>query len=315
MPRCEVVTAAGRPCRNTARAGDTRCGIHHFHQQVVRCRDCRRHAVIDGLCRQHHDILHGVQQNDAGEDLWDEIRWGWRNGEDVRELEEMINDAYDVGTINRMWFRVLMLRLAWLEIGFEIVEEDEEVAEDAGNLQAFAEDPQSVHRAPVSEQTNRGLDVLLAVAVPPETKTLEEIATAWTGRSHVKRITADMRRWYARSTCREDGDWLYKRTLDGLWTMIKASEHRVELTQRLFEESDDACKMCCDGHITRLVNVMVGFDDRFNPPVSQAELVQQQMAAIGAKDISVEEKALEAWVALEGLGVPEVDRVAWIDAF
>lgn len=315
MPTCEAHTRDGQPCRNRAMADNTLCGIHHRVRNVVRCRDCQHLVWRDGLCRFHHEIENAQQRQHAGEELWTELRYQWEHGGDIRDLELRLNEAYDLGDINRVWFRILGLRLAFLEIGVELGQEEPEEDPVAGDdLGAFARDTQSVHRAPVSEQTNRGLDILLGVAVSPEQKTMDEITAEWSARRHVRKVLRDMRMWYGRSMCREDGDWLYKRTLDGLWATIKGSEHREELTKRLYEEAKDARKMCCDGHITRLVNVMVGFDDRFNPPVPLSELVQQRMATIAGRDTSVEEKTLEAWIALEELKVPEGDRMAWIDA-
>lgn len=247
-----------------------------------------------------------------GEDLWMEMQYLSANGTDIRELEDMIAEAYNRGDINRHWFHRLGLRLLLLEFGLD----DDEAAEleDEGDLQAFVNDPQSVHRAPVSEQTNRGLAVLLAVPMPATPDTLDEIADEWGLSRDNKRILHDMKRWYDQPACRSPGDWLYRRALDGLWVTIKASEFRAELAKRLREEAEDAEKKCCDGHITRLVNVMVGFDDRFNPPVPLGELIQQRMSAIAAQDNPAEEKALDAWMALEALGVPEDDRLVWIDA-
>lgn len=314
MPRCQIITGAGVRCRNYARWNDHRCGLHIYQQTNPRCRLCQRIAGANGLCPRHTELENLDMRRNIALDLWDEIEYLAAHGTDVRELEERLQDAYDRGDLTRHWFVRLGLRLILLEIGFP-GEEDAPPAEPQNELEAFAQDPQSVHRAPVSEQTNRGLDVLLAAPVPSGQDTLAEIEAAWGNSQHTRRLLRDMKRWYKQSTCRDIGDKLYRRALDGLWVLVKASEFRTELVKRLQEEAEDAHKKCCDGHITRLVNVMVGFDDRFSPPVSVAELVQQRMSAIAGRDVSVEEKALEAWMVLEELAVPDVERMAWIDAF
>ena len=73
--------------------------------------------------------------------------------------------------------------------------------------------------------------------------------------------------------------------------------------------------MCCEGHISRLCNVLVGFDDAFQPPVALGELMQQKMAAIAGLDVSEEEKRRQATQWFTEHGVPEAERVAWLDAF
>lgn len=315
MPPCQVITRTGEQCRNTAREGDTRCGVHGYIQDAPRCRRCHRRATVYDLCNYHHNLENIDLMRQIAYDLWDELHYLGTHGADIRDLEERLQDAYERGDINRTWYTRLGLRLLMLEVGLEMEQEDQQEEVQPDNLQAFANDPQSVHRAPVSEQTNRGMAILLATVVPPEQKTLDEIATEWGLSRETKKLIADMRHWYKQSMCREADDWMYKKALDGLWVLIKASVFRTELVKRLREEAEDAYAKCCDGHLTRLVNVMVGFHDGFNPPVSQSELVQQRMSAIAGQDMSIEEKALEAWKALEQLAVPETERSAWIDAF
>jgi hypothetical protein len=87
-----------------------------------------------------------------------------------------------------------------------------------------------------------------------------------------------MAEWYGRDMCRTEGDFLYQRVLDHLWSLILHSEENTELVKRLYQECFEAKGMCCDGHINRLVNVMVGFHDAFNPPLSPKEILQNKMS-------------------------------------
>jgi hypothetical protein len=73
--------------------------------------------------------------------------------------------------------------------------------------------------------------------------------------------------------------------------------------------------MCCDGHISRLCNVLVGFDDAFAPPVPFGEILQNKMAAIAALEIETEEKVRQANTFFNEFAVPEPERVAWLEAF
>jgi hypothetical protein len=72
-----------------------------------------------------------------------------------------------------------------------------------------------------------------------------------------------------------------------------------------------------DGEIVleRGFNVLVGFDETFRPPVALGELMQQKMAAISGLDVSEEEKRRQAIQWFTEHGVPEEERVAWLDAF
>jgi hypothetical protein len=114
------------------------------------------------------------------------------------------------------------------------------------------------------------------------------------------------------------GDFLYKRLLDGLWALVQRTsdpELREELRCRVAQEVMESKGMCCEGHISRLVNVMVGFDDAFKPAVSTGELLQNKMAAIAAKELETELKQAEARSVFAELGIPEAEQAAWLEAF
>jgi hypothetical protein len=307
MPRCQAITRLGGHCRNPCAYEQTRCRVHRPREL---CRLCDQPATRGTLCRLHDDEDRVRDQIALG--LWDELVLDLENGEDVREVEAELDEAFETGTITRRWYTRFMMELGRFR---RAARERRRGPPPVDELAAFVRDSQNVHREPVSAQTNRGLDVLLSVAVPPTQKTLKEIEAAWGKNVRNQKIIDDMKRWYRTKMCRSDDDKLYKRALKGLWALIKSSAHRDELVKRLKEECTDAVKMCCDGHITRLVNVMVGFDDRFEPPVPVKELLQQKMSAIASKDMSVEEKALEAWIVMDDLKIPDGERSAWIDAF
>jgi hypothetical protein len=110
------------------------------------------------------------------------------------------------------------------------------------------------------------------------------------------------------------GDFLYKRTLDGLWAKIKTSSLHQELEIRLWQEMVDSLGMCGDGHISRLTNVLCGFDDAFAPQLSPAEQLQNRMAVIAGMEGGIILQVAEALSAFKELKVPEDQWEAWIDA-
>ena len=191
-------------------------------------------------------------------------------------------------------------------------------------LAAIAQDTQNVHTREVNQQMNTGLEMLTSFPVPPAQKTMSEIVSEMMKRLSINNLDSmldmfkDMNRWYKTTTCRSPNDNLYKRVLDGLWAKMQSVEN-VEvyksLLYRLFQEAWESVGMCCDGHLSRLCNVMVGFDDSFLPPVSLGELLQNAMSAIANKDIETADKINEAMRVFDELAVPVAQRSAWLEAF
>ena len=186
-------------------------------------------------------------------------------------------------------------------------------------LAGIAGDRQNIHTAVISTQTNQGLKVLFEQVVPPDQATMFEIVTAWRELkvaeiNEIQSVLQDMAEWYTRSMCRAEGDFLYMRVLDHLWSLILHSEENTELVKRLYQECFEAKGMCCDGHINRLVNVMVGFHDAFNPPLSPKEILQNKMSAIAMRDGSLDDKIKEAMEVFEEVKLPEEERQVWLDS-
>ena len=194
-----------------------------------------------------------------------------------------------------------------------------------GNLHLIAIDRQNVHTRAVSQQTNKGLDVLLTLQKQRNRvmRSPEWFAARWLLRSYgswqiVSRTVTDMVQWYNTNTCRAAGDQLYRLTLDGLYLRISShpsEEVKAELYKRAFEECFESVGLCCDGHISRLCNVLVGFDDAFEPPVAFGEVLQNKMAALFALDIPTDEKLQQAIAFFNEYAVPEAERAPWLEAF
>ena len=191
-------------------------------------------------------------------------------------------------------------------------------------LEGFARDTQNIHTRIVTQQTNAALDILLNADVPSDQKTVTETHMCFmdhvalgrikTGLDVIGSVDRDVKRWYRTTTCRMEGDFLYKRTLDGLWAKIKTSSLRQELEIRLWQEMVDSLGMCGDGHISRLTNVLCGFDDAFAPQLSPAEQLQNRMAVIAGMEGGIILQVAEAMSAFKELKVPEEQWEAWIDA-
>jgi hypothetical protein len=188
---------------------------------------------------------------------------------------------------------------------------------------AFAADPQNVHRKEVSEQTNKATEFLLNVKLPAKkaqsnlwrSAAAMFIEFAGTNFRLFVDVIADVEHWLCTNTCRERNDRLYCKLMYALIVYIKESEHAEELWKRLWQECCDSLGMCCEGHISRLCNVLVGYVEGLDAPVSLGELTQQKMAAIAGQDIPEDDKRRMANEFFDTHGVPDADRVAWLEAF
>lgn len=193
-------------------------------------------------------------------------------------------------------------------------------------LGRLALDNQNVHTPVVNRATEDGIARLCAVHVPEGQDTLRIVLHAASARADVsyERICAvwhDVVHWWNTVRCRVAAhappDELYRRTLRGLVAHIErveSVETRLELYRRLFQEAEESVGMCCEGHLSRLINVLVGFDDAFAPPVSRGELIQNRIAAIAAHgEASVEERVRLANAFFDEIAYPAAERAAWLE--
>jgi len=194
-----------------------------------------------------------------------------------------------------------------------------------GALARFVKDNQNIHTSVVTAQTNTATAVILETPLPVGQKTLSEIYSAWErlGFGDEKTITygppkrvdvwEDMKTWGNKSMITTENDYLYRKLLQHLWARIKttAVEIRDEVIRRLYEECHESLSMCAQGHIGRLANVLVGFDEKIRPPVS----LQDKMAEISRLNRTEAEKRAEAAIVLNDFDVPAEERSAWLDAF
>lgn len=326
-----------RWCGHPAIEGQLMCTRHHEEAELVRRRIQaaaeRDRRVVDLLTeyRQREPQMTWRQVVDAlfARDDWDTLRPDeWFTIGRRYLLQPAIRDP----EFNELIHFVVYWR--WRERGgngpapdlrdVQLLPQGPQQA-PARTLGAIARDNQNVHTQAVSEQTNQGLEKLLDIR-KQYTATMRApdwFASKWLVRSfghwtHVSRVVEDMYRWYVQPSCRTPNDFLYRRALEGLYLLIRnmpTEETKQELFRRAFEECWESVGMCCDGHISRLCNVLVGFDEAFAPPVPFGEILQSKMAAIASQDISTEEKIRQATTFFNEHAVPDADRAAWLDAF
>jgi hypothetical protein len=222
----------------------------------------------------------------------------------------MVHDALEREEIDDDWHTRLIAEVYEELQFFNTTRHPREQVAPIPALQRLAEDSQNVHTSHVVAQTAKNEKILLNVPVSKTPTTLEEISN-----EKLRRVVFnDIAKWYNMDMCRSPNDYLYRRLLDGLWAYIQKSQDKVELLKRFREEVTESVKMCCEGHISRLCNVLVGFDEEAIPVVSTGQLLQQRIANIALKEISVEEKVGEVWFVFEELMIPMEERNSWIEA-
>lgn len=325
--RCGAVTKAGRPCGCRARVGFTTCG-RHKNVAVVNLIDVCGERKADGSycqkacaegdtkCKFHRTVITTREQTARSRQLRDEA-WARLWAGDIRSVNELMADAtdsFDRGWITEKTYGLLTFSLHNMWNRYRIVRPAPKVPPKS-ELHRLAMDSQNVHTREVNHQTSDAMRFLLETFVPDDQETVVELETVWAEQADRKKVLKDIWKWYGMETCVTQGDYLYRRMLDGLWARIKVHKERAELTQRLWEEASESVGTCCQGHLSRLANVLVGYTDKVKVEVPVGQLLQERMAAIAAKDIPVEQKVKEARAVLEELKVPEAERAAWLEAF
>lgn len=189
------------------------------------------------------------------------------------------------------------------------------------NLGAMAEHGQSVHMKEIETTTKTGIALLQEMNIPQGQKTLREIEEAFRlsvdDKEAVSKVIADMTTWGAKKTVMDTKKNIYRPTLRGLWAKIKTYDDytKAELIQRLYEEASESLEMCADGHVARLVNVLVGFDDNFKLQISPMEYFQENIAKISENTTApLDFKIEQAKRLMDDIRMPEDQRGAWLDA-
>jgi hypothetical protein len=108
----------------------------------------------------------------------------------------------------------------------------------------------------------------------------------------------------------------YKTILDCVWSFAfsQSATAQREIMFRLIEEVMDGRGMCCQGKMSRLVNVLRGFDPALDdvPVLSISEQLQARMSVIST--LPVAERPAAAATAFAELGIPEAEQAPWLEA-
>jgi hypothetical protein len=351
-PVCGHPKQSGQLCEHRAQHPDGKCTVHHnmlVRRQemaavkvvITRARTRYRHgdteAQIDQLVAE---ALPGIS---AG--LRQHLQWKIDDmliSRFIGAVQALVNIGADraelVGVVNG-WAALEQLSARRCVLVLESAERllrarawREQAA--VNPVQAFradqreaqlAHDNQNVHTQEISKQMKDSIALLIAVEVPStQTNTFLELSESWrrlsATQAELDAVYADAVSWWNRPTIFAQGDKLYRKCLRGLWWTIKnyKGDVREELEKRLWQECKEAAipySVCTQGHMARLSNVMVGFDDAFAPPVPVGEILQQRMAAISAMDLEYDQQIEMAEQVLAELKIPHEEHKNWLAAF
>jgi hypothetical protein len=186
-------------------------------------------------------------------------------------------------------------------------------------LAKLAFDQQNIHTGLVNDQTHKTALIYMSIPVLKGQKTLDEITEAWNTNipnayKKIHILIDDMKIWAIENKFVKDDDYMYRNMLRGLWAKIKTynGETYIELVKRLWEECYESIGMCGWGHLGRLANVMVGFDEMFKAPISPMEDFQNKIAIISMTDGI--DKIAQATILMDEIKMPIKERNSWFEA-
>lgn len=350
---CMAIKGDGTLCHKAAQHDDHRCNLHHGvllrHIQNEIMKQSKRHILNIYNTHRFNPRVYRATVEEAmprlleGLNPQNQVRLR-AEAEDliVRPLMRHLVGLIDVGatfeqadaqvqawvangdiamvfvpTFHNLINRHIQLR-EWNAVHRPVFRADQREAQ-------LAADSQNVHTFEITQQMKDSINLLLAVEVPQDVVgSVKEMRTSWLEAGHsnyeVDTVYRDVVFWWNKDMIYSAGDKLYRRMLRGLWWTIKQykKDVRKELEKRLWDELRDGAipySVCTQGHIARLSNVMIGFDDAFVPPVPVGEILQQKMAAIYGMDVGYEEQMRLATDVLVELKIPREKYAEWLSAF
>jgi len=224
----------------------------------------------------------------------------------IRKVDELIYKQPIDNVRHRMWSLVDI----WL-ITYET---------PVPQLNDISQSDQNVHDIFILKKTNNGIIFLENFNVPENQKSLVEIGKIWIklfNNQDVIKVLNDMKYWIALKNVMHKSKNVYKNVLRGLWAKINTYSGLIydELINRLWEECSDSVGQCADGHVSRLVNVLSGYDDNFTNLMSPMEYFQHNMSLISNSKAPINFKKENAIKLMDEINMIQEDRNVWLNAF
>ena len=235
-------------------------------------------------------------------------------------LMKLRDKGYDMGRLDAFWIEHYVYdEIKWRIMSLVDTWQMQKDLKKGVDLARLAGDGQNLHTQVVVEQTNTALQLLLDQRISPGQRTMDEIMTCWIARwpkTDFKLVFEDMTAWGKTATIYKYNDYAYRYALRGAWAKIKnyPDVPRMTLEYRLVCECMESVNMCAEGHIARLANVFVGFDEAFQTELSVGEKVGNAMSALSSSTLSLKEKLEEGQKILTNLGLLPDEQAPWLEA-
>jgi hypothetical protein len=172
------------------------------------------------------------------------------------------------------------------------------------NLRAMAADTQSVHRSGVISAVEAAIHRLCERPLAADQRTLVEAQAVLSSAGLRDELQRDFNLAHGFGVP-------YAKVLDHVWGVVRAHEHRGELEQRFVQEMRDGRGMCHTGKMTRLVNVLAGFDDAVGDLMPPAELFRNRIALLANRPLAEREPA--ARDLFREFNIPADEQPAWLE--
>jgi len=172
------------------------------------------------------------------------------------------------------------------------------------DLRAFATDRQSVHRSGVVSAVEAAIHRLIERPLDDDQRTLDEAVAVLSAPELRVELQRDFNMAHAFGVP-------YAKVLDHVWGTLRAHTHKTELERRFVEEMRDGRGMCHVGKMTRLVNVLAGFDDAVGDLMPPAELFRNRLALLADRPLAEREPA--ARDLFREFAIPDVEQAAWLE--
>ena len=173
------------------------------------------------------------------------------------------------------------------------------------DLRGFANDSQNVHRESVVTSTH---DIIRYILEIPNS-TLSEIKRVLQSSNYAdirEIVLTELTKDY---TTVHAFDQSYANVLDHVWSFIRCHEHRDSLIQRLCEEVVSGKDMCHSGKMSRLTNILLGFDDSIR--VLSMDEFKLRIAHLMNRPLNERESV--ARELFEEFHIAQAEREAWLN--
>jgi len=352
-PICIAMKSNGVQCDKHSTHDDNRCNLHHAVVLRQRQTELINHAMrrvrniydlfmhnpivaratvdeemprlTEGMTERSQQRLRGQADDYSLRPMFHAVRRLVNQGATFEQADAQVQAWVANGTLAMRFVPNFHQQIQayiqvrdWDQIHRPVFREDQREAQ-------LAADSQNVHTREITQQMRDSINILLAVQVPPDqTGSVREMRVCWLEKGYseyeINVVYRDVVNWWNKETIFGENDKLYRRLLRGLWWTIKQykADVRAELEKRLWEELRDGAipySVCTQGHVARLSNVMIGFDDAFVPPIPVGEILQQKMAAIYGMDVEYDEQIRLAEAVLDELQIPADQHGTWLSAF